>query len=132
MAEEGGRSVRFERLAKVFDTSLEKCLDMWDMDAFLRHFHSATAEEAAILQEVYRQFAAFWKAGCHQEFEKIVQERNLREKLKEVDGDRTAQRNTPISPADFLRGVDVAARSQYRDELAKQLSQVRCSTAVSH
>lgn len=90
-AKESGAEVpkiRYQRLRQVFNKALSQSIAKFqDYEKLSSCFpeYAATREGKIHLQNCEKQVTEFWTELCHREFEEIMKERHVKEKLDELD-----------------------------------------------
>lgn len=82
------QKIRYLRLNQVFNKALTQSiskLQNWEKVSSCFPEYAATKEGATNLANCQRQVIEFWTELCKREFEEILEERNVEEKLDELD-----------------------------------------------
>lgn len=84
----GDQKIRYSRLKQVFDKALTQSiskLESWDKVSSCFPRYAETRDGATNLVTCQRQVIEFWTELCRREFDEILVERNVKEKLDELD-----------------------------------------------
>lgn len=80
--------IRYQRLRQVFNKALSQSIAKFqDYEKLSSCFpeYAATHEGKVHLQNCEKQVTEFWTELCHREFDEIMKERHVKEKLDELD-----------------------------------------------
>lgn len=99
MADRQMQSCRIERLHHTMAKTLDGCIDGVSLQDFLQCFAELANTHAATLTELHTQMAQIIKLNVQAEFEKIVEELDLANKLNELGPclrPRASSRSRPV------------------------------------
>uniref|UniRef100_A0A6T8KYQ2 Uncharacterized protein n=1 Tax=Hemiselmis andersenii TaxID=464988 RepID=A0A6T8KYQ2_HEMAN len=124
--------VRYQRMQEAFKKLLDKTFDEFTFDEFADEFgQEFKAQHRAYLHDLYSQFVQTTRSNSELEFDEIVFQNDLKEKLSGLErlierqpegtcGVSTAER----MPSDVVRGATMKIKGEEKERLTKWLSEL--------